>query len=192
MSIIINNGISALAQNVLIGDIGEAERVARRKSYLGTPVWNTLEIPAQRVQTLDGVRPFEGIRIDTVLMQVTESKNIITTALQGVDGTVKEYISKGDYQIQMSGILVGESSESNKKFTVGKGSEDSIDSELYKLIQICDAPATIEVISDFLQLFEIKNIVIQSVTYQQQEGRKKQIAFDISALSDNPIELVNL
>jgi hypothetical protein len=85
-------------------------------SYLGTPVFSNLEfIPGEYTDKNGAKIPYGEIlkngrnttfRVDTVLIDVSQEKQIIKTNIQGVSGSVKEYISKGDYQIKVRGALV--------------------------------------------------------------------------------------
>ena len=74
----------------------------------GLPIFTNLEFEAGSFQTLDGdIIEFQELRLDSVLMTVTMSKNIVKTAIQGKSGTVKEYVSDGDFEIDVRGVLVG-------------------------------------------------------------------------------------
>jgi hypothetical protein len=116
------------------------------------------------------------ITLDTVLVEISASKNIIQTAINGVSGTVKEYISNGDYEITFSGALVSS----------GKG----YPFEMVQTLQdIMKAPVAIEVESELLSLFNIFNIVVKSSSFPSREGYTNTQLFSFSALSDEPVEL---
>jgi len=169
-----------------------SENQTERKSYLGTPVISNIEIQSGKYTTIDGKTiEFDGIRIDSVLIQVSQSKNIITTPIQGQNGTVKEYISDGDFFISASGVIIGESSQSGKNFTV-KNVDGYPENEVRKFIEICKIPTAIEVISDFLDYFEIRNIVIDSFSLGQQSGDRSGQPFELRMISDTPIELIEI
>lgn len=152
----------------------------QRTSYLGTPVFSNLEIKPFKYDTLEGetIEIKNGIVIDTVLMAVSQSKNIVTTPIQGRNGTVKEYISDGDYQIDINGMIV---SEGNKY----------PESEVNELIQILKSPVAISFISEFLNWFDIHDVVVESFDFPQTEGVRNAQQFTISCLSDTPVELLN-
>lgn len=135
-------------------------------SVLGTPVYDNLTIDT------DG----ENLRIDTVLITVSQTKNIVKTAIQGLAGTVKEYISDGDYIIKINGIIAGE------------GLEYPTD-DVNTLIEILKRAEKVRVTSKFLQLFGIDDIVIESYEMKQDEFINMQ-SFEITAVSDKPIELL--
>lgn len=160
-----------------------------RMSYLGTPVFSNLEIPAGQYKNLQGETiPFDGIRIDTVLFDVTIEKNIVRTPINGRDGTVKQFISLGDYAISCQGIIIGESDAVNAGFDV---TETNLvpESEIRKLNEIMKVPQSIEVYSEFLDFFDVSTVVIEGANFQQREGFRDSVYFSCGMLSDAPIEL---
>lgn len=149
-----------------------------KTSYLGTAVFSNLEIKPFNYETLAGERIEikKGIIVDTVLFSVSQSKNIVTTPIQGRDGTVKEYISMGDYDISIEGKIVSQ----NNDFP-----EDDVN----ELIQILNAPVAIKIISEFLAFFGIHESVVENYDFPQMEGFRNEQSFSISLLSDTPVEL---
>ena len=138
-------------------------------SALGTVVFAPL--------TLKNETGSLSIRLDTVLLQVNMQKQIITTALQGVNGTVKEYISDGNYSVSITGMLVAENSSFPEE-------------QVSTLHELCLLPEALIVESNFLQLLEIYNLVIQSYSFSDKQGFENVQLFELQCLSDNPIELV--
>lgn len=116
------------------------------------------------------------IILDTVLIDVRRSKVIVETSINGMNGTVAEYISNGDFEITISGALVSK----NKSFP---------EAELKKLLKIIDAPVAIKVESEYLSFFNISEIRISSESYQQREGLYNTQLFSFSAKSNTPLEL---
>jgi len=162
-----------------------------RNSYLGTPVYSNLEIPSGNYKDNDGnIVPYEGIRIDTVLFDVSIEKNIVTTPINGRDGTVKQFISMGDYQINVQGILTGTTTEGNGSFTVANTYEDYVpEEEIRKLNELIKIPTSLEVYSEFLDFMDISTVVIQGGNIAQREGFRDSVYFSLGFLSDAPIEL---
>ena len=68
-------------------------------SWLGMPVWANVILQ----YTDPNTNTTTSIDLQTVLLEVTQTRLIVKTALQGKDGTVKEYISEGDYNIEIIG-----------------------------------------------------------------------------------------
>ncbi len=145
---------------------------------LGTPVFSNLEFPAGNYKTLDGdIISFDGLVIDTVLFSIQQSKNIVTTPVQGKNGTQKEYVSDGDYNITVDGVLVGGFSNVYPEVDVNT------------LKEIVKVPETLKIISEFLDHFEINDVVITNFDFPQLSGSRNIQNFKLNLLSDTPIEL---
>lgn len=149
------------------------------KSILGTPV--VTDIVLQGGSYTNGetgkVITFPEIVLVTVLVTMSQPKRIIRTEIQGRDNTVKEYIGMDDYQITINGTIPG----ANGIFPY----EDVAD--LHSLLR---APVTIKVVSAYLQLFDIFNIVVLDFSFDQEAGGISQQNFTINCISDKPIELL--
>lgn len=153
----------------------------------GLPVFTSLEFEGGQFQDLEsGVIAYQPLRIDTALITVSMSKNIITTAIQGRNGTVKEYASDGDYQIDIKGVLTGS----------GQNEYPAI--EVEALVRLLTVPEALTVTSEFLGRFGsinafapegISEIVVESFDFPQSEGFHNVQLFHIKAISDTPIEL---
>ena len=114
-----------------------------------------------------------------VVISVTQERNIVTTSLQGRDGTIKEYISNGDYGITLDIALTdyeGEPDEqTDEEFLLPK--QDYPISRVETLRKLLTTPQTVEVESDFLYAFGIRSAVVTSFSLQ------------IQMLSDEPYEI---
>lgn len=140
-----------------------------RKSYLGTPVFADVAFPRE------GKPDFV---LETVLVDVAMRKNIITTVVQGKPGTVKEYISDGDYDVRIRGILV---SQGNSQYPA-----DQV-RDLHQVLQRSEA---IPVVADYLRFFDIYNLVVTGYNFSQVEGYQNIQMFEITCISDMPEELI--
>ena len=149
-----------------------------KTSMLGTPVFGNLDIQGGSYVDLDGnTITYDGLTIDTVLFSVQQSKNVVTTPVQGRDGTVKEYISAQDFVINIDGILVGDQANVYPEEAVNT------------LIEIMNVPESINIVSEFLDRFDISEVVITDYDLSQQKGSRNIQLFRLSLLSDTPIEL---
>lgn len=92
--------------------------------------------------------------INDAVCAVSRAKNIVATQMVGMDGTVKEYINEGDYQIN---IVIGVAAVRNGVI-VDEYPEDG----MRELRAFLDEKAAIKVHSAFLELFDIGSIVIKS------------------------------
>jgi len=152
-------------------------------SELGTPVMSDLTL-GDRVNLsnnawVDGAgreQRFEPVTLATVLVTVMQSKSIITTQVQGRNGTVKEYIGLGDFDVTINGIIVGRNGVYPRE-------------QVRRLKQLLDAPVPVVVSSWYLQNLDIDTVVIKDYEIGQQEGEYSMQRFTINALSDTPFEL---
>ena len=151
---------------------------AIKTSLLGTPVFSNLEIPVGNYKDLDGnVIEFAGLTMDAVIITISATKNVVTTAVSGRKGTVKEFASDGDFHITVEGVVVGEQQNVYPE------------QEMTDLIEICRVPETIKVISEFMEFFDIQEVVITDYEFSQLRGSRNTQNFRISMLSDEPLEL---
>lgn len=148
------------------------------KGELGTDVYSNLDISGGNYTDNKGVQTtFQGITLDTVLFNVSQSKNILKTNIQGSDGgTVKEYIGQGDYNIDIALIITGAN---------GLHPFDTV----AQLKRILDAPVALKVNSFYLNNLGIYNIVIESYSLPQEAGGWSQQNVSIQAVSDLPVVL---
>ena len=188
-----------------VADIEELQEEADAISYLGTPILDPftfkggnfekrnesgeiIKVPFPDERGAEGL----GLTIPTAIIEVNQTKNIITTPIQGRDGTVKEFISRGDYLITVSGIIGGQMDEQTGEIRdIGNVYPTA---DVQKLITICEVPDSLEVTSEFLGFFlkEDSRVVITDYNIPQQIGVRNFQTFTINMLSDIPISLNEL
>lgn len=115
---------------------------------------------------------------ETALIELNQTKNIVKTAIAGTNGTVKEYMSQGDYIINLKGVVVGD--VANQRPSADK---------LNNLIAFLRAPLSIPISCAFLEEFHISSVVVESYKIGQREGARNVIDVEINMLSDSVIEL---
>jgi hypothetical protein len=155
------------------------------QSYLGTPIfsWLTLHVEPTSLKgsfSSNDISKAAGllVKIDTALFDVSMSRNIITTPIQGRNGTVKEYVSDGDYQINIKGTLVSKNPNLYPEL------------EVVNLVKLCKQPQEIGVVSPYLNsVFGIFHLVIQSYSFPMTEGYQNLQHFDLNCISDRSVEL---
>lgn len=169
----------------------------RPLTYLGTPVprnINFLEPEANYI--LDNYTfTTRSTNLTDVLVSIDQPKNIVKTNLVrpqgyntsapqqqeglqrdfGYAGTVKEYISRGDYTIRLQGFLVGE--EINV-FPVDK---------LRSLMEYLEYPGAFGISGEFINEFDFDQVVVSAYNISEQRGFSNQIPFTITLLSDDYI-----
>ncbi|MBD5199237.1 MAG: hypothetical protein HDS83_02430 [Bacteroidales bacterium] len=122
--------------------------------------------------------PKEGVLlINDIVMNVSLQKEIVKTALVGRKGTIKEYITDGDYQISMS---VGIVAVNDYDEIIDQYPEKAIN----QLREILTQPEALEVSSGFLNLFEISHIVVTGFAVKQMTHTNRQV-IEITAISDD-------
>jgi hypothetical protein len=130
-----------------------------------------------------------NIRVEFLecIITVNQEKNIVTTPLQGRDGTIKEYISDGDYTFTVDAAVSSYKINQN-------GDADNLQSQEYPKSQIEDVLAmlkikeTLNLQSDFLTMFGIHNAVVKAYSVVQETHSNRQ-AFQIQMLSDTAYEI---
>lgn len=138
-------------------------------TYLGTPVYSNIIFSGNGVT--------EQINLETVMIEVVQEKHIIKTPIQGRKGTVKDYISLGDYQITIRGLIVSPFANVMPK------------AEIEAFRELLELDESLEIASEFLQMFSVHNIAVERFSFGQMEGYRNQVPFMISAVSDEPIEV---
>lgn len=120
------------------------------------------------------------------IITVNQEKNIVTTPLQGRNGTIKEYISDGDYSVTIdagiSNYTEGDDTGASLEYPIDKVTE---------LQKILNLPETLKVQSDFLEVFGIRSAVVKSF-YLSQETHSNRQSIQIMMLSDEPYEIKKL
>jgi len=130
-------------------------------SPLFMPVWlNDYQLPNE---------PIISLRL---------SKKIVKTEIAGLDGTVKERISNGDYQIVIKGIIVNENTD------------DYPEEEVRNLRKIIESNDAVKIKCRLTSLFNITDMAIEDFDIPGEPGAMSYQAYTISGSSDRPIELI--
>lgn len=161
------------------------EETAANVTKLGTPILDQITLEDGRYQTFEvqnGVmKPltviFPGYTFPGwPMLDVSQDKVIVTTAINGRQGTIKEYIYTDDYQVTIRGILVG---DGNNYPYYGRK----------KLADVCKINASYGVVSRVLMGMGIYALVFKSVQFNDVEGYNNVCTYTITALSDLDIVL---
>lgn len=130
-----------------------------------------------RAQTEAGTLEVELV---DAIAAVSRERRIVSTAMAGRDGTVKEYINEGDWAVNLVvGIQATES---------GRILDEYPSDALRELRKILDVKDRIEVASEFLKIFDITHIVVKNYAATQTTDQNYQ-AVSISAVSDEAVEI---
>jgi len=142
-------------------------------SMFGQPVWADIILK-------DNIEGGRQLQLTWALITVSRSKNIVKTIITGSkrDGTVKEFINNSDYEVSIEGGIFD---ENPTRFPV---------EDMNTLIYLSELKEAIPVISEYLQLFGIHELVISTPKFKPSEGAQNIQVFTMDCLSDTPIELV--
>lgn len=117
----------------------------------------------------------ERLVMNDAVVAVSRTKNIVSTQMVGMNGTVKEYINDGDYSMN---IVVGVAAVRDGKIVDEYPAEG-----LRELRKFLDGNEALSVYSEFLSIFEIDRIVVKSFSVSQDTASNYQ-AVSIGAVSD--------
>lgn len=113
--------------------------------------------------------------MNDAIVAISRSKNIVSTQMVGMSGTVKEYINDGDYNLN---IVVGVVA------VVDGVIVDEYPSDgLRELRSFLDVSEALNIHSEFLDIFDINRVVIKSFSVSQDTASNYQ-SVSISAVSD--------
>lgn len=147
-------------------------------SKLGTPIYDNLRIESSSyvAENEENVE-YEGVVINTVLISVSQSKNVIKTAINGRHGTIKEFVSNGDYQISCGGLFTSDSPNIYPE------------KEVLALNNIFSIPDSLKVTCKYLNRLGIYEIVVEDFTLRQKTGFYNVQEFTFRAVSETPLEI---
>ena len=120
-------------------------------------------------------RKKDRLVMNDAVVSVSRTKNIVTTQIVGMNGTVKEYISAGDYSVN---IVVGVAAVRDGVIVDEYPAEG-----LRELRAFLDDNEALSVHSEFLEVFDITSIVVKSFSVSQDTASNYQ-AVSITAESD--------
>ena len=159
-----------------------------KNGKLGQPIFDEFSFLADNVNRLTYEMPSEygkntviiaaPFTFETALIEINQTKNIVKTSIAGLNGTVKEYMSNGDFIVNLKGVIVGD---------VANQRPDRND--LNALIAFLNAPLAIPINCSFCEEFKINSVVIESYRFGQREGARNIIDIEINMISDTAIVL---
>lgn len=112
------------------------------------------------------------------LISLSLAKTIVETATVGKEriGTVKEYICTEDYLIFIRGVCVNDDPDERDQYPAEQVQE------LHKVFEINDS---LEIIGNpFLELFNIRNMVLKNIEWEEMAGQQGLQKYTITAVSD--------
>lgn len=144
--------------------------------------------------TIKGKTDPNGMYFPEAVVNVSRSRTIVATPVINGKGTVKEMITDGDFELSISLAVVStnDSGEFNAK-AMPFFSDVYPDKGVEKLRRLLDEPNRLDVVSDFLKLFDLDGgefgIVVKSYSVNQETHTNRQV-FSITAVSDYDYNLL--
>lgn len=118
--------------------------------------------------------------INDATVSVSIKKEIVKTSLVGLDGTIKEYINTGDWEIKVSVGIVAV----NDGQIVDEYPEDGI----REVKEFLDVNEAIEITSTFLDIFDVNRVVITEYSLKQETASNRQ-TLEFKAISDRDFQI---
>ena len=158
------------------GDI--AQSLPIRISTLGTPIYDDVTFRAGSYTNDNGdTVTYKGFSLESVQITVNQSKNIVESQVAGRNGTVKEYISMGDFEVNINAKV----SELFNVFPYD---------QMETFNRIKNSPETVKVTSKVLnEIFEVEDFVINDITLSTIPGSINEVDLQIRMTSDEDIDL---
>lgn len=152
-----------------------------KDDYMGVEILDKLTLSYMDITAT----PYKEYKFEfrECLITLNLPKNIVTTALQGRNGTIKEYIADDDYQITLDAATDSYLGNEDKDIRFAYPVEQI--TELVKLLQL---PVELAVTSDFLKMFDISSVVVKEYGLTQETHMNRQ-SIQIQLLSDKPYEI---
>jgi hypothetical protein len=135
-------------------------------SEFGLPVWDIIQLNYGTDYAYLGMAKVE----------FTQSRNIVQTAVAGVDGTIKEFISNGDDMVTITATIVGPAADYYPQ------------DEIILIKSFLDKKEAIKIYGDVVnRVFGLNQIVVTGYTITQpNEGMRNVQQIEIQCLSNNP------
>lgn len=177
-----NPGISYAGVRVVEDD------EVRPFSPIGTPVFYPVTLKGGRYKRHDRQGNVEVVNVRelrlplTSVVEMSQGKTITKTPVVAAAASVKEVYAMEDWSIRISGILMDESNQPQGATTLEQMQERMLD--FYRLAD------SIEVEADLFAQRGIYRIVLKDLSFTQIPGKPRHHGFQLTAESDDPLELI--
>jgi hypothetical protein len=121
----------------------------------------------------------DGIQLpNEPIIEISGSKTIIKTPIDGKEGTFKEHFAMNDYAVTIRGVAVNENN-----------SDDYPELQVRQLRTIFEKRNSVEVVCKLLSMFNIKNLAIVDFNAPPIEGAPGMQPYEFICLSDQLSDL---
>lgn len=123
----------------------------------------------------------QGCFIESVLIEVSQQRNIVKTIINGRNGSVKEFINNGDYSLKIQGFFATQNPDVYPE------------EDVKVLVSYLEAPVSLKITNSFLNnYFNINQMVVEELKFEQVVGQRNIQFFTINASSDRPFEVIEI
>jgi len=158
------------------GDVGQYGY--DKKSLFGTPIYDIVTFQAFSYTDENGTEVNNAaFDLELAIIEIYKPRNIVKTQVMGRNGTIKEYMSDDDYQINITGTFLN------------KYAYRSPEELMRYFDQITKAPIELKVVSNFLSYFDIYTLVIENSKIKQREGSRNIVDYELQCCSETPFEI---
>lgn len=179
--------VDGVAQNApqldFNGIESKSQAEASKLSWMGTPVLFPIILKGGNYNNYNSDGTVGTVSLNdlelppTTIADFRRAKNITKTNLLGNNGTVKEIYGFDDWGIRIRGLCL-----------------DTPDSSAYEqhqeLLKWEVVTDSIQVVGDLFKDKSIYSLVIEDIDFRQIQGNTSAIPFEITAVSDEPLELI--
>ena len=169
-------------KGITIGAKEEASRV----SWMGTPVLDSFTLDGGTYKTYDKDGKLTTVKLDdfvfpyATIVDFERNLNVTKTKVLGNAGTVKEIYGLDDWNINIRGFCLTDTSRRDQK---------SAYEQMQELVRWRNVADSVNVTGYLFSDKDIFSIVMESMTLAPVQGKEDVYSFSIRAVSDNPIEL---
>lgn len=152
-----------------------------KASWLGVPIFDAFKfISPLKYTDYEGkaINISRDLIFETALVQINQEKEIRKTKVQGKSGTIKTYVSDGDYEISVTGMIVGQYANVLPEPTI----RQTLDAYLR-------APVPIPISCSFLDYFRVDTVVVTGFSCSQIDGVRNAFNVSIEMVSDVAYEV---
>lgn len=121
------------------------------------------------------------INLEIANISLSASKRVIETPILNQKGSIKEIVGQNDYQISISGVLVGQFGFPTIEDLQRVKPIDA----MRNLIEIAEAKVSIKIVSDYLDNFNIERLMIKSFSFPQNLDSMNLQSFTLTCSSDD-------
>lgn len=119
--------------------------------------------------------------------------NVISTAVAGQNGSVKEVISVEDYRVNIKTMLTDneiiDNGISEERFAIRLRGDGFPDGRIRELRNLFEEKQSVRVVSPYLSLFNIQYLLMTSISFPDLSGMSSVIPCEIQCVSDRPLEI---